>query len=580
MSSRTVTLEHALYALALAIALGLRFLHLGALPLTDFEAEGALQALAIVEGDHPALGPTPAYLHLTAILFALFGASDFWARFWPALAGSALVLAPWFLRRRLGRVAALVLAFGWALDPGLNALSRQADGPMLAITFLILTIVFWLEGRRALAGIFGGLTLLAGPSAWFGLLGLALGWGFSRLFPAPLSLVEAEAESAAGETGAGSRSAPVRLESLRPALGWGAGTFLVVGTLFLFSPQGLAAFAASFIAFLRGWVMLSDVSLGRLFLALPAYELLPLTFGLWAAGRVVFQKDAARRPLAFWALGTFVLTVIYPGHQVSDWGWLLLPLWALAAVEVARHFDFEGYSRWVVGGTMFFVWVLAVITWMMMTRLTTIDLTNPAYRWQWLILLILPLVGVILILLVGTGWSAEEARLGAVWGVLVPLVFFTLSTATGAAQIREPRTLELWYPEPRLGRAELLRKVANELSLYNTGVEADLPLTIVGVDSAALRWMFRDWQVDEVPALAPDQTTALVITPSGLDLTLTADYRGAPFVWREKGDWQAASVALWYKWFLYRQMPLQQEDIVLWVRSDLMLEPPNSNLIP
>ncbi len=47
MSSRHITLEHVLYALALTLAIGLRFLHLGRLPLTDQEAEWALQALAL-----------------------------------------------------------------------------------------------------------------------------------------------------------------------------------------------------------------------------------------------------------------------------------------------------------------------------------------------------------------------------------------------------------------------------------------------------------------------------------------------------------------------------------------------------
>src|SRR5512136_2562705 len=111
------TLEHAFYALALVIAVTLRFLHLGALPLSDFEADWALQAWRVAQGLKPALGPDPAYIHLTAITFYLFGATNFLARFWPALAGSALVLAPWLLRSRFGRIPALVLAFGFALDP-------------------------------------------------------------------------------------------------------------------------------------------------------------------------------------------------------------------------------------------------------------------------------------------------------------------------------------------------------------------------------------------------------------------------------------------------------------------------------
>ncbi len=82
----------------LPLPMGLRFVQLGALPLSDYEADWALQALRVVQGLKPAIGPNPAYVHLTAILFYIFGATNFLARFWPALAGSALVLAAWPLR--------------------------------------------------------------------------------------------------------------------------------------------------------------------------------------------------------------------------------------------------------------------------------------------------------------------------------------------------------------------------------------------------------------------------------------------------------------------------------------------------
>lgn len=573
MSTRTITLEHALYALALAVALGLRFFHLGALPLSDFEADWALQSLSLVEGSKPALDPNPAYIHLTAILFALFGASDFAARFWPALAGTGLVLAPWFLRGRIGRLPALLLAFGLALDPGLNALSRQAGGPMLAIAFLVLTLLLWLDGRRAAAGLFGGLALLAGPSVWFGLLSLGLGWGLSRLLPARPAPA-AEGESRLDETGTGSRSGPARPPGLKAALLWGLGSFLVVGGLLVFSPQGLAASAASLLAFLRGWVTLSDVPLGRVLLALPAYELLPLGFGLAAAIRGALKKDALSIKLGLWALAAFLLVMLYPGRQTADLGWALFPLWALAAREIGCHFDLEGRNRWVMGGLAVFVFVILVLFWLELAHATNLNPLTPQFRLQWLFLFGVILVIAIALIMVGAGWTVDEARLGGIWGMLIPLALFTLAMTTGAAQIREPRTLELWYPEPRLGRADLVLKVANQISSLNTGYDAQLPLTIVGMDSPALRWLFRDWTVQEMAALAPDATPELVITPLTIDLTVTAAYRGEPLVWREMGDWYSATPSAWLNWFLYRQMPLQREDIILWVRADLMLDSP------
>lgn len=572
MPSRRITLEHALYALALAIALGLRFFHLGALPLSDPEAGWALQALAIVNGAHPALGPNPAYIHLTVPLFALFGTGHFWARFWPALAGTALALAPWFLRRRIGRLPALVLAFGLALDPGLNALSRQAGGPMLAIAFLVLTLVLWLDRRRAAAGLFAGLALLTGPSVWFGLLGLVIAWGLTELLPARF---REDAAAAANADDTGPAAAPVRfrLEELKGPLAWGLGALLLVGSLFIFSPQGLAAFAASLPAFLRGWVTLSDIPLGRVLLALPAYELLPLGFGLAGLVRGALKKDAFSIRLGVWTLVAFLLVLLFPGRQAADLAWMLLPLWTLAALEIGSHFDFEGRSGWVVGGLAAFLFATLVFSWLQLAKATTVDPSLPQFRLLWLLVLGILLVIAIMLILVGTGWSFDEACLGGVWGALAPLVLFTLAMTTGATQVREPRTLELWDPEPRLGgRADLVLKVANQISNLNTGYDAQLPLTIAGVDSPALRWLFRDWNVQAVDSLAPGATPELVITPVHVDLSLTAAYRGEPLVWREKGDWHSATSSAWLNWFVYRQMTVQREDVILWVRADLMLD--------
>ncbi len=90
----------------------------------------------------------------------------------------------------------------------------------------------------------------------------------------------------------------------------------------------------------------------------------------------------------------------------------------------------------------------------------------------------------------------------------------------------------------------LLLNVATQISDLNRGDAAQLPLTILNEDSPALHWLFRDWQVQDVSALAPDATPALIITPSG-NLSLSAKYRGEPLVLHETAAWdKATSVGL------------------------------------
>src|SRR5512134_4013016 len=98
MYSSPVRNEGWLYWLAFLIALGFRFIQLGASPLTDSEATLALQALHIAQGQAPLLGSQPGYILLTSTLFAIINNTNFMARFIPAIVGSLLVFAPYFFR--------------------------------------------------------------------------------------------------------------------------------------------------------------------------------------------------------------------------------------------------------------------------------------------------------------------------------------------------------------------------------------------------------------------------------------------------------------------------------------------------
>ncbi len=570
------TLEHAFYALALAIAIGLRFVQLGVLPLSDYEAGWALQALRVIQGLKPAIGPNPAYVHLTAILFYIFGPTNFLARFWPALAGCALVLAAWPLRERIGRIPALVLAFGLAIDPGLVAMSRLAGGPMLAITCLVLTAQLWMAGRRAASGFFASLALLSGPSVWLGLVGLGLAWAFGsglgRKTPAQDGDKTAPPEP-------GPSPAHFRPQEMWQAIYWALGTIIFGGSLFFLSPKGLPAFVASLGTFLQGWYTLSDVQIWRPLLALPAYEIMPVIFGIICAVRGILKKDTNILRLSIWALAALLLALIYPGKQTGDLVWALLPLWALTGLELGRHFDFAGKNLWEVTGTTAVLVAFVIFGWLNLASVTNMDLGNDvAHTRLWLLAAVILLI-VLSMLLVGTGWSVAVARLGGVWGGVIVLTLFTIAMTTGAAGLRQPLTVELWQPEPPTGRVDVLLNVATQISDLNRGDAAQLPLTILNEDSPALHWLFRYWQLQDVSSLAPDSTPALIITPSG-DLSLSVKYRGEPLVLHETGAWDKASASDLLKWFIYRQLPLQQDSVILWVRSDLMIDSQNTAPAP
>ena len=135
----------------------------------------------------------------------------------------------------------------------------------------------------------------------------------------------------------------------RLALFWGLGTLVITGSLLFLSPKGLPAFAASLGIFVRGWWSVSVIQLWQSLLALPAYEILPLAFGIAGLVRGSLKRDAGTLLLGIWALLALILALIYPARQTGDLIWALLPLWVLAARELARHFDFHGTQPLGIG---------------------------------------------------------------------------------------------------------------------------------------------------------------------------------------------------------------------------------------
>jgi hypothetical protein len=561
MDSRRPTLEHGLYFLAFLIAAALRFLRLGDLPLSDPEAALALQSLALAQAERPLLGPEPAYLLLTGAAFFLFGGTETLARFWPALAGSLLVLAPYAFRSRLGSLPALLLAFGLAVDPGLTALSRQAGGAALALFLLVLAWAAWQAGRFRAAGAAAGLALLSGPSVWMGLLGLLLTWLLLQGLRRP------DLAAAAGQ--------PLlqRLpQGLRPALAYAAGALLFGGTLFFLAPGGLSAWLASLPAFLTGWWRPGDLPAGVLLVALLAYQPLGLALGLAAVWRGWGRGDQQAMHLSFWLLVALLLALFYPARQPADLAWALLPLWALAALELSRHCDLPAEDRWETAGLFALTLVIGFFLWF---NLSGFNLHPPdsqiASLHLALIIGALALLG-ISITLVGLGWSLGTARRGAVWGGTALLLFYTLGSAWGASGLRTPGGVELWQPAPAIPQADLLRRTVADLSEWSRGHVHDLPVVVREVESDALRWALRSHSRPEEPLLDPAAVPPLVITPLQAEPGLPAAYRGQDFVWRRAVIWSSLQPLDWLAWLTTRKLPQESEVILLWARDDLFLD--------
>ena len=347
MKTNRWTIEGSLYALALLAALVLRLAALKNAGLNDVEAGWALQALGLARGQAVGIGPQPLYVLFTGLLFSILDSSNVLARLLPALSGSALVLFPLFMRGYFGKRAAVILAFGLALDPALVFLSRTAGSQIMALSFVLLTLAAILSRRTAWAGIFAGLALLSGPQVLAGALSVGLTWIGGKLLVntgilQPLRIEDRD------ETPRESR--PVRM-----GLFFLVGTLLAAGTLFFRFPQGIGALADTVSAYLSGWVTASGVPALRIPAVWIVYQPLVFIFGLAGVVRAWFgwhPQYNQMRWLTLWAFFALAVAMLYPARQVSDLAWLLIPMWALSAMEINAMWLQKVYrpifsSRWL-----------------------------------------------------------------------------------------------------------------------------------------------------------------------------------------------------------------------------------------
>jgi hypothetical protein len=571
-----------LYGLAFLVALGLRLVALGTAPLTDSEANLALQAMHIANGTRPLLGPQPAYILLTSILFLVFESSNFMARFIPALVGSAMVFTPMFFREKLKPRPALILAFLFAIDPGLVALSRLAGGVVLAVAFTLFAWGMWNRRYFILAGIFAGLALLSGTSIWMGLLGLGLAWLFIKAVERNTLTEDADLDEPDPDSEHSDDSIPARRNAqegyqIRPVALALVVTLILAGTLFFAVPNGLSAWVGSLPAYLGGWVAASPDTSGGILFALFVYEPLALFFAILSLIRGIRTGNRRIIRLSIWLAVSLLLAVFY--RQVGELAWVILPLQALAALEIARSLVVFPGERIEVGVVTTALLILITYIWFdiaaigldpfnqFVAAMPIIgSIQNPRYA------ILIGALGILVlcILFVAFGWSARVAWLGTTWAFLIFLTVYSLGAAWGASGVRSPTGVELWTSDSRPSQASLLLQSVNEVSELSVGEDHSQPVTIVGVSSPALEWLLRNHAVEKVAALDPQGTPPLIITPATTNnLDLPSAYRGQDFVWRQAVQYDTMQRPEWWRWLVNRQLPRTDEVIILWARNDL-----------
>jgi predicted membrane-bound mannosyltransferase len=102
-----ITLEYVLYALITIAAAVLRILDLDVTPLSPLEAQEALNTWDFWQHRAVESIGSPGYFTITGLLSQVLGWNDEAMRLMPVLFGIGLVLLPFFLRHRTGRLGSI-----------------------------------------------------------------------------------------------------------------------------------------------------------------------------------------------------------------------------------------------------------------------------------------------------------------------------------------------------------------------------------------------------------------------------------------------------------------------------------------
>jgi hypothetical protein len=578
---RQPTLEQFLYIGIFLIGFCVRIWGLGAQPLSDNEARWALLAFDLAKGNPVALGSQVGYSLLTGLLFWIIQGSDFLARLWPALTGSLLIVSPYFYRRMIGSKVALIIAFGFALDPILIYSSRTVASSLPTITFGIFIIGCLINRYWSLAGLFAGLFLLSGISAVQGIALLVLTgliyWVIEIKNGRQLIILDwARKELGANKPGLQKASIILLL------------VLLTLGTLFFLFPEGLSAIFSQVTEYLAQFGQSQSVPYLRILLALWIYQPILCLFSLIGLSRhlIAGLDDPAHKDIyRLWML-YFILALVFigikPGRDMFDLVWISMPLWLWASLEISKSFTAQEKPVMV---SLFLAIVLLIIMGVFWLQISSLSQTLGIVKLDYLELATfaaLICLAALSIWLVATGWSMEIARLGVRWGVLLGLGIYVLANIGSMVKLNpalnEIEHQELCYDFPLTGQSRLLNETIAELSYLKTS-RSDLIDIHVMVDSPAMQWALRDYaHVKYLPErLSPINTgmddtsypSIFITRQNQAFLSMPAVYRGQDFTWYRRQGWAGILPPKFLNWFIFREAPWLDEQIILWAKSDL-----------
>ncbi len=516
-----LTREVGIYGGLLLLSLVMRLVLLADKPLHHDESLHATYSWYLYRGRGYTYDPMmhgPFQFHLTALVFFLFGVSEFTARLLPALFGTAIVALPWFLRKELGRAGALFLAIMLSLSPSFLYFSRfERNDIYIAFFTLAMVALFFrfLDRPRHIHVILLG--------AVWALSFTAKENTFITAFVFGLFVLGVLARELAMRPASGSRPLidAVRSVGIEPflfALATFGIIFAVLFTTVFTHPQGLLDGLTKSIQY---WLSQQPVARGSqpwyfYSVIMPAYEPLAILFGLAAGGLAAVRRT-------YWAV--FLVWFAVGSLAVYSWAGEKMP--------------------WLVLHTL--LPFLLLSAWML--------------NWVW------------------ERRRALGARIAL--GVAALLSIYMVHSATLLSYVNYANPVELLvYVQSSTDVLDAMDQINTVARRSGQGYM--MPIVVDSHDSWPFVWYLRDYKAVSYPAsVTGPQTAPVVVVSSDTNAQvqpLMSDYQGTTYklrIWWVQQPLNQADMMKWFRWAMWREAwnPLGSYDFNLYIKRDLAAGP-------
>ncbi|GEM_PF-1649773 len=561
---KNFTNETLIFSLVFLLGAFFRFVHLGKLPLSDYEASIALAAYnPFSENTVHFFSDQVLLVNLLRSFFYLFGPSALLARALPAFFGSLLIFLPILIKKQIKPALAMILSLWIAIDPTLVSISRQVDSTLLFILSIFLTLYFFFKKSFAKSAIFLVISLLCGRIFyWF-------------LFPAMLSFLYIYYFGNIKYHSLYRNIKQLFLSADWKRFGISAGiSYLALSTFGLIFPTNLAGIGLGFQNYLSGWTGLSIVRTFDLLRALLLYELPVVIFGIIGIF-FLFKKNRSLGLLLF----VFICLNILQLTLMAD-KFIILNSFIVIPLIISASYFILGFVKIPRGSYL----KILLVTFISLSVFIFINLTffrifsNPNQNNEENSLKIVFIIaGFILILAAGllAGWAIHWKIAGKSFLNLAIIYFFiiTISATVNAAGLRDPYQNDILSIDPFPVNADLLIKTLMDYSGWNFKEKTVMNIFVIGEQPPSLFWALKDFKnVHQRTTLPKDEKIDAVITSNHFTLEQTNAYSGQEILWETKTAWSLMNNYEYVYWFLTRRAPqdtLAQKAFIVWINSSL-----------